>query len=130
MVVDHVLINVAFITSALFTPVTSLFWPWWQSTWGWNIVTLEACIAGTLLASWLFLDFGVDFQALQWITAVFLALIIVVITWRAVMIWREQRRGAVTGGEGVFSEGVFATGSRPAPATGMTETRDPDAPAG
>jgi hypothetical protein len=94
MVVDHVLINAAFITSLLFVPVTSAYWPWWQSWWGRNIVILELCIAGTLLGSVLFLDFGISSVAFQWIAAFFLTAIILIVIWRAVMIWAEQRKGA------------------------------------
>lgn len=94
VIIDHVLINAAFITSVLFVPVTSAYWPWWQSWWGRNIVILELCIAGTLLGSWLFLDFGISSVAFQWIAAFFLTAIVGIIVWRAVMIWFEQRKGA------------------------------------
>ncbi len=93
-VIDHVLINAAFITSLLFVPVTSVYWPWWQSWWGRNIVILELCIAGTLFSSWLFLDFGISSDALQWVAAFFLTIIVGIVIWRAVMIWFEQRMGA------------------------------------
>lgn len=92
--VDHVLINIAFVASVVFTPMTSAYWPWWKSWWGRNIVMLETCIAGDLLASWLFIDFGIASFILQWVTAVFLALTVSIIVWRAIMIWVEQRKGA------------------------------------
>lgn len=88
---DHVLINVAFITSVLFTPVVSLFWPWWRESWGQNIVALETCIAGTLFSSWLFIDWGISSDILQWVTAAFLTLVVLIIIWRTVMIWHAQR---------------------------------------
>lgn len=91
---DHVLINVAFITSVLFTPVVSFFWPWWQESWGQNIVALEACIGGTLLSSWLFIDWGISSDVLQWVTASFLTLVVLIIIWRTVMIWHAQRYSA------------------------------------
>lgn len=89
---EHVLVNVAFVISALFTPVVSLFWPWWESQWGQNIVSLELCIAGSLLSSWLFIDFGMDGAFFQWLTALFLTMIPFIITWRTVLIWRIQRQ--------------------------------------
>lgn len=91
VVYDHVLINAAFIVSLLFTPVVSLFWPWWKEWWGQNIVALELCIAGTLLSSWLYIDFGVNSDVLQWLTAGFLTLIVLVIVWRTALIWYTQR---------------------------------------
>lgn len=90
---DSVLVNVAFFASVLFTPVVSAFWPWWREWWGQNIVLLELCISGTLFGSFLYTDFGVDSDALMWVTSVFLTAIPVIIVWRAAMIWHAQRAG-------------------------------------
>ena len=92
--VDHVLVNLAFFVSVIFAPVTSMYWSWWESWWGRNIVALEACIAGTLFGSFLYVDFGIDSIVIRWVQAIFLALVIVVVAWRMVMIWMTQRRGA------------------------------------
>ena len=54
------LINGVFIVSVLFPVVTTFFWAWWRSEWGWNIILLEACIAATLLPTVLLIDFGID----------------------------------------------------------------------
>lgn len=91
LIYDHVLINAAFIISVLFAPVVSAFWPWWQEQWGQNIVALELCIAGTLLSSFLFVDFGINTVVLQWVTAGFLTLVPLVIVWRTALIWYAQR---------------------------------------
>lgn len=88
---EHILINVGFVISLLFAPVNSLWWPWWQEHWGWNIVTLEMCIAGDLLSSFLFIDFHVASDALQWVTAFSLTLTVIIIVWRSLMIWQTQR---------------------------------------
>lgn len=91
LVYSHWLINVGFIVSLLFAPLNSLWWPWWQQAWGWNIVSLEACIAGDLLSSFLFVDFHVALESLQWVTITSLTLTIAIIIWRTAMIWRTQR---------------------------------------
>lgn len=86
-------IMVGFWVSLAFPFVTRFFWPWNKSWWGWNIVMLDLSIAGTLFPSWLFLTFHVNDAWLQWIQVFFLGLVVVNVVWRAVMIWRTQRRG-------------------------------------
>ena len=86
------LVNIAFIATALFPAVTALYWPWWNSAWGWNIVTLEACIAVTLLPAWLYRDFRIDNIGLRWTSTAAFTLVIVVVVWRAFMIWHTQRQ--------------------------------------
>jgi hypothetical protein len=87
------LLNLTFAVSVLFPVLASLFWPWWDSWWGVNIITLEACIAATLLPSVLYADFGVDNYVLRWVQVTSLGLVAAVIVWRGVLIWRTQRRG-------------------------------------
>ena len=87
------LINGVFIVSVLFPVVTTFFWAWWRSEWGWNIILLEACIAATLLPTVLLIDFGIDDIPLRWIQAVSLLLVGMVIIWRGLLIWRTQRAG-------------------------------------
>lgn len=94
VIYEHVLVNVAFLVSALFTPAVSFFWPWWNGQWGQNIVLLELCIAGSLLSSWLFIDFGMGGAVFQWLTVSFLTLIPVIIIWRTALIWKAQRADA------------------------------------
>lgn len=89
----HWEINIAFAASLLFPVVTRFFWPWNESSWGWNIVTLDLSIAGTLLPSFLKLDFGILDLPLEWSQVVFLGLVTVNIIWRTVMIWTVQRKG-------------------------------------
>lgn len=76
----------------LFVPAVSLFWPWWQSTWGWNLVTLEFWIWVSLLPAPLHAYFGVPYHPLMWfqVAAVFGAGVTVL--WRGVLIFRTQRR--------------------------------------
>jgi hypothetical protein len=82
-----------FLASVAFPVVTALFWPWWKSAWGWNIVTLEICIALALLFPWLS-TFGVYVSgnyAAEWADVASVALIGFIVAWRTVMIWRAQR---------------------------------------
>lgn len=86
----------AFLASALFPALTSLFWPWWKTTWGWNIITLELGIALALLPSWLRLAFGLRptaSYAFAWLVIVSVFAVGFVVTWRGILIWRTQRRG-------------------------------------
>jgi len=90
----HWEINVGFAVSVLFPVVTRFFWPWNESEWGWNIVSLDLSIAGTLLASVLKIDFGIVNNPLVATQVAFLALVIANLTWRTVIIWQTQREGA------------------------------------
>ena len=86
----------AFLASALFPAVTSAFWPWWKTTWGWNIVTLDLGVALALLPSWLSITFGLRVTAnypFAWLTVISVFAVGAVVTWRAVLIWRAQRHG-------------------------------------
>jgi hypothetical protein len=106
------LINGVFIVSVLFPVVTTFFWAWWRSEWGWNIILLEACIAATLLPAVLLIDFGIDDITLRWIQAAALLLVGAVIIWRGVLIWRTQRAGSTR-----ELESGRATSRAPAPPT-------------
>lgn len=90
-----VLANVTFFTSLLFPAVTAFFWRWWASWWGRNIISLELGIAVTLLPAVLYRDFGVDSLVLRWVQVTALATVPLIVAWRAVMIWRTQRAGAL-----------------------------------
>jgi hypothetical protein len=87
-------VNAGFFVSLMFPVVTRFFWPWHLSSWGWNTVTLELSIAGTLFPALLFRDFHVTSTALEWTQVTFLGLVIANVLWRMAMIWRIQRDGA------------------------------------
>jgi len=91
------LVNITFWTSLAFPVVTRPFWPWTRSQWGRNIVALELAIAFTLIGSIMNIDLGWRRYPLvfAWITTVSLACVPVIVIWRAVMIWRTQRDGAL-----------------------------------
>ena len=75
-----------------FPVVTAFFWPWWDSPWGRNIVSLEILIAVALLQGVLeFTHIAIDPYMLAWIGIASVWLISIVIIWRAVLVWRAQR---------------------------------------
>jgi hypothetical protein len=91
-----VLLEAASITtfwvSFAFPFAVSLFWPWWQSGWGRNIVLLETCIWVSLLPAPLHAMFGVPYGSfLSWFQVAALFGAGVVVVWRFVIIWRTQR---------------------------------------
>lgn len=89
-----------FMASVLFPPVTALFWPWWKSPWGWNIITLEMGISVALVFAWLHYAFGITITrsyAATWAQIAAIAFVGCVIIWRAILIWRTQRKGGQDG---------------------------------
>ena len=84
---------------ALFPVIMATFWPWWQSWWGRNIVSLETALSVALLPSVLHREFGINtdtyFYGWAVVAALFAAAVIVI--WRSVMIirtqWSERKRG-------------------------------------
>jgi hypothetical protein len=56
---------------------------------------LEVGIAGAIFPSWLFIDFRVSSQTLELIQVIALALVFVNVVWRAAMIYKSQRDGAL-----------------------------------
>lgn len=93
LTIVHWEINVGFLVSLLFPVITRFYWPWNESDWGWNIISLELSIAGCLLPSFLYIDFGVTDMLLRWSQVLFLGAVIVNVLWRAVIIWQTQRKG-------------------------------------
>lgn len=98
-------IQVTFWVSVLFPFVTALFWPWWKSWWGRNIIALEAAIAFTLIGEVLELEFGLvpkhtPGHLLLWTSAVSLWSVPVVLVWRGGLIFLEQLHGKTPNGHG------------------------------
>lgn len=91
------LINIAFFTGLLFPVVTRAYWPWERSWWGRNIVALELCISLTLLGSVLRIDLGINSFSLLlgWTGMAGLSSVVVVVIWRSIMIYHDQRQGAI-----------------------------------
>lgn len=85
-----------FMASVLFPGITALYWPWWKSGWGWNIITLELCIAGALVFAWLHYAFGITITSsyvATWAQISTVGAVGLVVIWRAVLIWVTQRAG-------------------------------------
>jgi hypothetical protein len=89
--------NFAFWGSLVFPVVTALFWPWWQSWWGWNIVSFDLALGGASFPYMLVLNWNVHGTWLVWTEIVFLGISFVIIAWRTFMIWKTQTSGAVRG---------------------------------
>jgi hypothetical protein len=86
--------NFALWGSLFFPLVTSRFWPWWQSWWGWNIVSFDLALGGTSFPYMLVLDWKIRGTWLVWTEVFFLSASFAIIAWRTVMIWTSQREGA------------------------------------
>lgn len=71
------------------------YWPWYHSTWGWNLVVFDLIIGLAVLPAWLHRILGLNPATLyfEWIEVVSLWSIPIVILWRAILIWRAQRGG-------------------------------------
>jgi hypothetical protein len=86
-------INAAFIAALLFPFVVRTYWAWEKSDWGINIVSLELLIALALLPLWVrhITGYGGNMYFYGWLEAASLWGIPVIILWRAIIIWRNQR---------------------------------------
>lgn len=74
--------------------VIAMVWPWWQSWWGRNIVSLEIALAMALLPSVLHreLELSASTYLFGWIIVGALFAAAAIVIWRGVMIFRVQRR--------------------------------------
>lgn len=88
--------GVAFWVCLLWPLAVRTYWPWNKHEWGWNIVIKIELISLALLASVLHTEFGVQFGlALLWTEVLAVTAIPLVVIWRAWIIWRAQRDGAL-----------------------------------
>jgi hypothetical protein len=87
----------AFVVGILF-PLTGFYWSWWETWLGRNLVYFDYVVALALLPLFLHFVFGLTPHTLYfaWVQSVSLALIPLLIVWRAALIYREQRHGAVS----------------------------------
>lgn len=86
-----------FYVTALFPVVTAVFWRWWESWWGRNIVALELAMAVTLLGAWLRYTFGLSAASsltMRWVDTLALCTVPVIVSWRGAMIIGQQRSAA------------------------------------
>lgn len=77
---------------AAFPVVMSGMWPWWQSAWGKNIVSLEWSIALALLPTICREEFGIntDTYLFGWIVVASLFSAVAIVIWRGVLIFTTQ----------------------------------------
>lgn len=94
---DTVMIQLCFWLCVLFIAVTSWFWPWWRTDFGWTITLKIIGIAWLLSASVLQMELGIRTQTLlwMWFASCGFVFIAVVVPWRAWVIWKRQRYGEV-----------------------------------
>jgi hypothetical protein len=87
--------GVAFWVCLTWPLVIATFWKWWQSEWGWNMVSKTELIALALLPTTCVLEFGLrEGWALQWLLVISISLIPVVVCWRTWIIFRGQFEGS------------------------------------
>jgi len=89
-------VGVTFWVCLLWPALVRPFWPWHQHEWGWNMVIKTELLALALLSAVLKIEFGVTSGlALLWIEVLAVSAIPPVVVWRAWIIWRSQRAGAL-----------------------------------
>jgi hypothetical protein len=94
--VARLALQAGFWAAVAFPIITAFFWPWWTSSWGWNIISLEAAIGLALLEAVLYVEFGLKpghtpLHILGWTEAAALWMVPVIIVWRGIIIWHTQR---------------------------------------
>jgi len=88
-------VNVGFVVTFTFPGWIRLIWKWTESDWGWNTVALDMAVAVALLPSWVHRVFNLkpDTYLFIWIVAGSLWAILIIVIWRAYIIYRIQRHG-------------------------------------
>lgn len=88
-------LNASFWMAVGFIATTWTVWPWWKSSWGINIISLEGAISLALLPGILGYDFGVRFSqtAAGWVDVLSLGLVAFIIGWRGYLVVAAQLRG-------------------------------------
>jgi hypothetical protein len=97
--VSKIIVNVTFVVSVLFTPVVSLFWPWWKHGLGRTAAAEAICLALAFLPSVLNLWFGLTITNViyQWFVLACVGAIPCILVWRVAVTWNLQVKGALDG---------------------------------
>jgi hypothetical protein len=80
--------------SALLLPVvTAMYWRWWQTELGVNLMAFDILLAAAVSPRAVYLVFGVtpSRAAYLWLSCIVLTLIIPAVIWRAWLLWTLQR---------------------------------------
>jgi hypothetical protein len=91
-----VLVQVVFWICLLHVIGVSTFWPWWQHSLGQSIIYKTAAISAILLPTNLYYVFHIqvaDSPAWQWYSVVCFGVIGVMVVWRFIALYQEQRKG-------------------------------------
>lgn len=88
--------NFAFWSAITFAAFAGVVWPWWKSSWGINIISLEIAIALALFEPVLQVDFGVNITSsvvFAWVGVFALWLVGVISVWRGALVISAQVKG-------------------------------------
>lgn len=93
--VSEIIIIVTFCTSILFTPVVSIYWPWWRHGIGRTVIAEALAMALVFVFPALHFWFGVNVKGAphQWFELACFAVVPAIFVWRAISIWQVQRWG-------------------------------------
>ncbi len=104
-----------FYASLIFIIGVSAFWPWWQSELGWSItaksIALGLAVLPAQIAYW---TGGKPSPGEQWAATILLWFVPPILIWRAWVLFKVQRRGAI-GIPPDMRERLLAAGWRPPP---------------
>jgi len=84
-----------FVSAFLFF-ATSLFYPWWKSEFGWNVMALDVAIGLALTPAFLHRVFNVPVTSIWflYVEAAALSAVPVIVAWRIWVFYKIQRAGA------------------------------------
>jgi hypothetical protein len=88
---------VAFCTSLILPFALMPIWKWWKDSFGINLQVKDFAIAAALLAAFLHYAFGLNPMEtwFKWLQAGAITTIPIILIWRFLIIYREQRKGAL-----------------------------------
>lgn len=85
-------VNLSFWSSVLFPLVIASVWPWWKDWFGQTMVAFDLTYASAALSTVMYYDWGLKGTVLVWVAAIGLATSFLVLIWRTIVIFHEQRK--------------------------------------
>lgn len=96
LVASRIAVEGIFYSALGFVLAVSFYWPWWKTQLGWSIAAKSLALALAVTPAMLTIWFGpVVYADAPWLQAVAIGALMAVppiLVWRAVVIWRYQRR--------------------------------------